>query len=230
MGWGNFTMNEKHLIITIDGPAGSGKSTVSKMLARKIGAEFLDTGAMYRAVTLAVMNRQADLSDQNALQAILSETNFDFRTDDHLLKVTIDGKDATEAIRTPDVTASVKYIASASGIRSELVKLQQQMAEKLGRVVTEGRDQGTVAFPDADYKFFLVADIAERARRRHAELIAKGLDAEIDGIAADIAKRDDSDMNRTDGPLVAAEDSIEIDSSNLDAEGVVEAMLKHITL
>jgi cytidylate kinase len=223
-------MSEKRLIITIDGPAGSGKSTVSKMLARKIGAEFLDTGAMYRAVTLAAMNKQIEMSDENAMLAVLSDTDFDFQIENHVLKVTIDGKDATEDIRRPDVTASVRYIAAASGIRSELVKLQQKMAGKLGSVVTEGRDQGTVAFPNADYKFFLVADVAERARRRHAELIAKGLDAQIDNIQADIAKRDDSDINRTDGPLIAAEDAIEIDSSNLDAEGVVEAMLKYINL
>jgi cytidylate kinase len=226
----NKSMNEKPLIITIDGPAGSGKSTVSKMLARKIGAEFLDTGAMYRAVTLVAMNKHADLSDENALMAVLNETDFDFQIENHLLKVTIDGKDATEAIRRPDVTASVRYIAAVSGIRSELVKLQQKMAEKLVRVVTEGRDQGTVAFPNADYKFFLVADVAERAHRRHAELIEKGLDAQIDKIQADITKRDDSDINRTDGPLAQAEDAIEIDSSNLDAEGVVQAMLKHIKL
>jgi cytidylate kinase len=223
-------MSEKRLIITIDGPAGSGKSTVSKMLARKIGAEFLDTGAMYRAVTLAAMNKQIEMSDENAMLAVLSDTDFDFQIENHVLKVTIDGKDATEDIRRPDVTASVRYIAAASGIRSELVKLQQKMAGKLGSVVTEGRDQGTVAFPNADYKFFLVADVAERARRRHAELIAKGLDAQIDKIQADIEKRDDSDINRTDGPLIAAEDAIEIDSSNLDAEGVVKAMLKHIKL
>ena len=223
-------MDEKAFIITIDGPAGSGKSTVSKMLARKIGAEFLDTGAMYRAVTLAAMNKHAELSDQIALLSVLNETDFDFRTENHLLKVTIDGKDATEDIRTPEVTANVKYIAAASGIRSELVKLQQKMAEKLGRVVTEGRDQGTVAFPSADYKFFLVADVAERARRRHAELIEKGLESQIEKIEADITKRDDSDINRTDGPLIAAEDAIEIDSSNLDAEGVVQAMLEHIKL
>ncbi len=223
-------MSKKHFIITIDGPAGSGKSTVSKMLARKIGAEFLDTGAMYRAVTLAAMNKHAELSDQSALLSVLNETNFDFRTENHLLKVTIDGEDATEDIRTPEVTANVKYIAAACGIRSELVKLQQKMAEKLGRVVTEGRDQGTVAFPSADYKFFLVADVAERARRRHAELIEKGLESQIEKIEADITKRDDSDINRTDGPLIAAEDAIEIDSSNLDAEGVVQAMLEHIKL
>jgi len=223
-------MNEKPLIITIDGPAGSGKSTVSKMLARKIDAEFLDTGAMYRAVTLAAMNKHADLSDENSLLAVLNETDFEFQVENHLLKVIIDGKNATEAIRTPDVTANVKYIASASGIRSELVRLQQKMAAKLGCVVTEGRDQGTVAFPNADYKFFLIADVSERARRRHAELIEKGLDAQIEKIESDIAKRDDSDINRTDGPLIAAEDATEIDSSNLDAEGVVQAMLKYIKL
>ena len=217
-------------VITIDGPAGSGKSTVAKMLADKVGARFLDTGAMYRAVTLAAMNAQTDLTDQIALLEMMKRTDFKFHLAGSCLEVKIDGEDATEAIRTPEVTASVRFIASAGEIRTELVGLQRQFAENLKRVVTEGRDQGTVAFPNADYKFFLVADVMERAKRRHAELIAKGIDANLDDIAKAIEKRDASDINRTDGPLIAADDAIHIDSTSLDAQGVVDAMLSHIKI
>ena len=224
------TLMSEIFVITIDGPAGSGKSTVAKMLADKVGARFLDTGAMYRAVTLAAMNTQTDLADQSALLEMMKRTDFKFHLQDACLEVQIDGVDATQSIRTPEVTVNVKFIAAAGEIRTELVKLQRQFADNLKRVVTEGRDQGTVAFPNADYKFFLVADVMERAKRRHAELIVKGIDANLDDIADAIEKRDESDRNRTDGPLIAAGDAIQIDSTSLDAQGVVNAMLSHIKI
>lgn len=224
-------MSEDNIfIITIDGPAGSGKSTVAKMLAEKNNAKFLDTGAMYRAVTLAAMNSKTDLTDSGALSDMMKRTDFHFQLEDSCLKVEINGEDMTEEIRTPEVTANVRFIASTGAIRTELVRLQRQFAQNLRRVVTEGRDQGTVAFPSADYKFFLIADVTERARRRCAELVAKGIDADIDKITEAIVKRDDSDINRSDGPLIAAGDAIQIDSTALDAEGVVNAMMEHINL
>ena len=223
-------MSENIFVITIDGPAGSGKSTVAKMLADKVGARFLDTGAMYRAVTLAAMNTHTELTDKDSLLEMMKRTDFKFHLEGACLEVKIDGTDATETIRTPEVTANVRFIASAGEIRTELVKLQREFAQNLKRIVTEGRDQGTVAFPNADYKFFLVADVMERAKRRHAELIAKGIDADLDGIADAIEARDASDVNRTDGPLVAADDAIHIDSTSLDAQGVVNSMLSHIKI
>ena len=216
------------MIVTIDGPAGSGKSTVSRMLAKKIDAKFLDTGAMYRAVTLAALEKETDLTDQAALLNVLKETNFEFRLADDTMQVKIDGKYATEQIRSPRVTANAKFIANAPGIRAELVNMQRNFAKKHQPIVTEGRDQGTAAFPDAEYKFFLIADPMERAKRRHAELAEKGIEVDINELAEQINKRDHSDRNRTDGPLVAAEDAIQIDSTSLDAEGVVNKMLEFI--
>lgn len=217
------------MIITIDGPAGSGKSTVSRMLANKIDAKFLDTGAMYRAVTLAAMEKDVELTDQNALLTVLKETAFDFQLADDTMKVIIDGEDATEQIRSPKVTANAKYIANAGDIRAELVKMQRAFAKQHQPIVTEGRDQGTAAFPDAEYKFFLIADPMERAKRRHTELAAKSIDVDINELAEQINKRDYSDINRTDGPLIPAGDAIEIDSTALDAEGVVSKMLEYIS-
>ncbi|MFA5554050.1 MAG: (d)CMP kinase [Phycisphaerae bacterium] len=210
------------LIITIDGPAGSGKSTVAKKLAEKLGAQFLDTGAMYRAVTLAAMNRQIDLSDEAALIKLLEDTKFQFEPVRGLTKVIIDGCDATEQIRGFDVTANAKFIASASGIRAKLVEMQRNFAEKMHKVVTEGRDQGTVAFPDAQVKFFLDADIEERAKRRLAELGEKG--RSFEQIKQAIEKRDASDRQRTYSPLKAAADAVTVDTTNMTIEQVVDKL------
>ena len=215
-------------IITIDGPAGSGKSTVSRMLANRIGARFLDTGAMYRAVTLAAIDKGVDLTDQTALLGVLKETDFKFSIADDTMIITIDGIDATETIRTPEVTENAKFIARAGNIRSELVTMQREFAEHNAPMVTEGRDQGTVAFPDAEYKFFLIADVNERAKRRQSELAQKGIDIELDELVNQITTRDESDINRTDGPMIKADDAIEIDTTNIDAQGVVNKMLEYI--
>lgn len=216
------------MIVTIDGPAGSGKSTVSKLLAEKLGGTFLDTGAMYRAVTLAAIAEDVNLEDEDALVAVLEGKEFEFETNKGRMEVRINGIDATEGIRRPDVTEKVKYIARSPGIRDRLVDMQQKFAEKHDKIVTEGRDQGTVAFPNADYKFYLIADIAERARRRHLELAAKGIDLDLAGLEDDIRRRDDSDTGREKGPLKMADDAIEIDSTNLDIEGVVNKLLEYI--
>jgi CMP/dCMP kinase len=221
-------MTNSSLTVTIDGPAGSGKSTVSRMLAKRIGAVFLDTGAMYRAVTLAAMNKGVDLADQSALLDVLKGTDFGFSVADDTMIVLVDGVDATETIRTPTVTENAKYIACAPNIRTELVEMQRLFAKQNSRVVTEGRDQGTVAFPDADYKFFLVADITERAKRRKRELADKNVDVELDALTKQIADRDASDINRSDGPLIKADDAIEIDTTNINANGVVNKMLEYI--
>ena len=216
------------MIVTIDGPAGSGKSSVARLVAKQLGAAFLDTGAMYRAVTLAAMNDGVDLKNENALLTMLNSRDFKFDVSDDVMQVAIDGVDATEDIRRPDVTVNVKFIARAPMLREKLVGLQRQFADEHELIVTEGRDQGTVAFPNADYKFFLIADPAERARRRHVELKAKGTDVDIKQLQEDIQTRDASDTERKHSPLKPAKDAIEIDTTPLDLNGVVNKLLSYI--
>ena len=164
--------NMADLIVTIDGPAASGKSTVARLLAEKLDASFLDTGAMYRAVTLAAMQAGIDLSDRQKLLEIARTCDFQFSAGAGKTTVYLDNVDVSEQIRDPEVTANARYIAGAPDVRSKLVRMQRKFAAGREKVVTEGRDQGTVAFADADVKFFLTADPAERARRRQADLKA----------------------------------------------------------
>ena len=213
------------LVITIDGPAASGKSTVARLVAQKLGASFLDTGAMYRAVTLAAMKAGVDMSDEKKLLGVMRTSKFQFSVKDGLTMVSIDGVDVSDEIRSPEVTAKARYIASAAMVREKLVRMQRQFAAGEKKIVTEGRDQGTVAFPDAGIKFYLTARIAERARRRQAELRAKGIDSGIEEVQASLEKRDRSDQSRTVGPLKIAKDAIIIDTTNLNIEEVVEKVL-----
>jgi len=213
------------LVITIDGPAASGKSTVARLAAQKLEASFLDTGAMYRAVTLAAMKAGVDMSDEKNLLGVMRTSKFQFSVKDGLMKAAIDGIDVTEQIRSPGVTEKARYIASAAMVREKLVQMQRQFAAGEKNIVTEGRDQGTVAFPDAGIKFYLTARIAERARRRQAELRAKGIDYGIEEIQASLEKRDRSDQSRTVGPLKIAKDAIIIDTTNMSIEQVVEKVL-----
>ena len=216
------------LVITIDGPAGSGISTVAKLLADKLGASFLDTGAMYRAVTLAAMQDGADMNNESELLEVLQRHRFHFTVEKDKMIVHIDGEDVAEQIREPQVTANAHYIASATKLREKLVQMQREFASGEKKIVTEGRDQGTVAFPDADIKFYLTADVAERARRRHSELQAKGITTSLEQIQNDIAKRDASDENRTVGPLKPAADAIIVDTTKLNIEKVVDKLLEII--
>ncbi|MBN2588709.1 MAG: (d)CMP kinase [Sedimentisphaerales bacterium] len=215
----------KNFIITIDGPAASGKSTVARILAKKLGASFLDTGAMYRAVTFAAMESGIDLANEEKLLEIFERNNFSFTVQNNSMMVQIDGNDATEFIRRQDVTANAKYIASAPLVREKLVQMQRQFASENKAIVTEGRDQGTVAFPNADIKFFMSAQPGERARRRLAELKAKGINENIEQTQESIEKRDKSDMERNVGPLKPADDAIIIDTTELDIEQVVDKLL-----
>jgi cytidylate kinase len=213
------------LIITIDGPAASGKSTIARLLAAKLNATFLDTGAMYRAATLAAMKARIDLTSPHQVMEILSNTQFEFISAHKGMRVHIDGVDVTEDIRHPKVTANARFIAGLAPARKYLVTLQRDFAENHGRIITEGRDQGTVAFPDADVKFFLTADLGERTRRRQAELKAKGVEHEDEEISQAIEKRDESDKNRTVGPLKVADNAITVDTTNLSIEQVVDKLL-----
>lgn len=213
------------LVITIDGPAGSGKSSAAKLLAARIGAAFLDTGAMYRAATLAAMQNRCDLNDIKQLEKIIDDTNFEFEMKSSQMAVKINNSDVTEEIRDPQVTANVYFIASAPTLRQRLVRMQREIAAEYEKIVTEGRDQGTVAFPDAEFKFFLTADSAQRAQRRAKELAENGHKVDINKLQEEIEKRDKQDSTRKIAPLVPAADAITINTTSLTLEQVVDKIL-----
>ena len=207
------------MIITLDGPAGSGKSTVARNLARRLGFTFLDTGAMYRTVALAGKRRGHDWSDAAGL-ARLAETIRIEVGDTH---VWLDGEEVTSAIRGSEMNELVRYAADNPGVRAHLVALQRKAAE--GRnVVTEGRDQGTVVFPDAGLKIFLTAGPEERARRRLADLQARGEQVTLEEVLAKQNTRDDGDRRREVGPLVAADDAVEFITDGLTPDQVVDRL------
>lgn len=213
------------LIVTIDGPAASGKSTVARRVAQCLGAGFLDTGATYRAATLAAQEAGVDLEDAKAVAAVVAETDFTLIPHKDGMWVSINGRDVTDRIRDPELTAQVRHLAGAGEVREVLVELQRSFAAQQTRVVTEGRDQGTVVFPDAPVKIFLTASARERARRRQAELISQGIPCDLDLLEADIAARDESDRNRTVGPLKPAPDAIEVDTTGLTIDQVVDRII-----
>ena len=212
------------LIVTIDGPAASGKSTVARLLAQKLSASFLDTGAMYRAVTLATMKDSVDLSNEDALLDVLQRHTFRFSIRAGRMRISVDAVDVTEMIRNSQVTANARYIAAAPKVREKLVEMQRQFAADRQKIVTEGRDQGTVAFADADVKIFLTADPAERARRRQAEIGAKDGNESLEQTQKAIEERDQSDQNRDVGPLKPADDAIVVDTTHLDIDQVVDKL------
>ena len=217
-----------NFIVTIDGPAASGKSTVARLLAEKIGSCFLDTGAMYRAVTLAAIEAEADMSNEAVLLEVLEANQFRFETENEKTSVYINGIEVTEKIRSETVTANARYIAGSPKIRARLVEMQREFAKKHERIVTEGRDQGTVAFADADIKFFLIADLKTRAKRRQKEISAKGGSEKLNEIEDSIERRDKSDQARTAGPLKPADDAIVVDTTDLTVGQVVEKLLSYM--
>lgn len=219
----------KNLIIAIDGPAGSGKSTVSKLVAKSLGLLYLDTGAMYRALTLKAMNNKLDLEDEDGLVNMAKATRIKLETSPDLdrIKVLLDGKDVTFQIRTPELTDNIKYIARVPGVRQCMVKMQREIAAKNGAVL-EGRDTTTVVFPDAPYKFYLDADIKERAQRRFKELASLGIKASLKDVEKDASKRDTSDQTRSVGALIRSKDAIYIDTTKLGIEEVVNKILSEI--
>ncbi|MHC4112230.1 MAG: (d)CMP kinase [Planctomycetota bacterium] len=217
-----------NLVITIDGPAASGKSTVARLLAERLGVSFLDTGAMYRAVTLAAIEAGVDMSDEEKLLGVLDNRKFQFAVREGKMAVCIDGLDVTEQIRGQEVTVNARYIASAAKMREKLVEMQRQFAAREKKIVTEGRDQGTVAFPDAGVKFYLTADATERAKRRQIELRARGSSENLEQIQNAIEERDKSDEDRAVGPLKPAEDAIVVDTTDLSIEEVVEKLLRFV--
>ena len=206
-------------VIAIDGPAGSGKSTVARRVAERLGLDYLDTGAMYRAVAFAALRRGIDPEDAEPV-ARLAE-GMELEVGD---VVKVDGIDATIEIRGPEVTRAVSTVAANPSVRSELRRRQREWAERHGGGVVEGRDIGSVVFPDAELKVYLTASDEERAKRRSKEV----LDLDYDTVAADIARRDHIDANRKDSPMQVADDAVVMDTSGLSIDDVVDAVLAQL--
>lgn len=217
-------------IVAIDGPAGSGKSTVAKLLATKIGYNYIDTGAMYRGLTLKAIREGVDLNDEQALTLLAESTELDI-TDSKSggIKVMLDGKDVAGLIRTPELTKHVAYVAKVKGVREKMVGCQRSIAAR-NRCVFEGRDIGTVVFPNAMYKFYIDAELSERVARRCKEMQANGIETSYDELAKDLRIRDHKDMSREIGPLKKAEDAIYIDTTNLSINEVVEKLAGYIKI
>ncbi len=215
------------MIIAIDGPAASGKSTVAKELARRIGAHYLDTGAMYRAVALIALERDVPLSDQDAVADLAAALTIEFvHAGDSPIPtgIILDGTDVTQAIRTPAVDDAVSAVAGMPAVRTALVAQQRRIAAGSRAIVLEGRDIGTVVFPDAEVKVFLTASTEERARRRHAEMSDRGHDMDERAVRTGLERRDQADSSRQAAPLVAAEDAVVLDTTALSIDEVVDAV------
>ncbi len=208
-------------VVAVDGPAGSGKSTVSRRLATALHARYLDTGAMYRAVTWAVLHAEVDPSDADAVVKIASEAEITSGTDPDHPTIRVDGRPVDAEIRGPEVTGAVSAVAAIPAVRSILLDRQRQIIAAAGRIVVEGRDIGAVVAPDAEIKVYLTADAAERARRRSAEQ-----DADVAATAADLARRDQLDSTREASPLTRAPDAVVLDTTELGIDEVVDRLLR----
>jgi cytidylate kinase len=214
------------MIIAIDGPSGSGKTTLGRMLARELNLLYIDTGSMYRAVALAVIEAHIDPTDTEAVTALAARADIDLEGDPDSLKVLLEGRDVTEQIRTEAVTAMSSVVSTISGVRRAMVERQRAMGQR--GAVLNGRDIGTVVFPNADLKFFLTAGPNERAERRFKEDRAAHVNVTFEQTLSEMIERDRRDSTRADSPLRAADDAIVIDSSGLSIEQVFERMMKHV--
>lgn len=213
-----------HLWIAIDGPAGSGKSTVARMLARRLGLLHVDTGAMYRALTLQALRKGVNLRDEEALVELAQKTRITLSPagDGSEVRILLEGEDITAAVRSPEVSRNVSLVARVPGVRELMARRQRELAAQWGGVVMEGRDVGTVILPDAQLKVFLTASPEERAKRRQQDLLAQGYQVNLEQLVQEIAERDRLDSSRPVAPLVPAPDAWIIDSSGLAAAEVVE--------
>jgi CMP/dCMP kinase len=214
------------MIITIDGPAGTGKSTVARAVAERLGLDFLDTGAMYRALGLEALRRQADLEDVRELAYIARHVKIEFKWDERPPGVLLNGEPVGHLLRGSDATRAASYVASVPAIRELLVRQQQQIGKDRPNLVTEGRDQGSVVFPGAGLKFFLDATPAERARRRVAQLRSRGEIVDYGEVLGQIVARDTRDSGRSVGPLVVPKDAEVIDTTELTEDQVVDRIVK----
>jgi cytidylate kinase len=216
----------KGLVIAIDGPVGAGKSTVAKLVARKLGYLYVDTGAMYRAVALKALRLGMDINDPIVMAMLAEATDIQLQQQvDGSVRVFLDGEDVTEAIRTPEVSEASSIVSAHEGVRKVLAERQKAMAE-LGGVVMEGRDIQTVIAPDAEVKIFLTASLEERAKRRWLELQQKGISVSYEEVLQEVKERDERDKTRAIAPLRKAPDAVEIDTTGMTPEEVAEKIVE----
>ena len=214
----------KKIVVAIDGPAGAGKSTIAKLAAEKLGYAYIDTGAMYRSVAWKFL-QTGKAFDEDFISGLSKTMLIDFKPEAKINRVFVDGTEVTDAIRTPEVTAIVSRVAAIGAVREAMVDQQRRMGEA-GGVLMDGRDIGTVVFPKAQLKIFLTASVKERARRRYAEMVAKGQQVDLQQLQADIAERDKQDSERAISPLRQAEDALLLDTSDMGISEVTDRILQ----
>lgn len=220
-------MSKKKIAIAIDGPAAAGKSTVAKIVAYELSYIYIDTGAMYRALTLKATNQSLALEDETSLAKLLQDTKIELKQSNEGQRVLLDGEDVTLEIRSQIVTNNVSYVAKHKAIREEMVARQQSLANYRG-VVMDGRDIGTHVLPDAEVKIFLIASVEERAKRRYEENVQKGFPSDLEELKKEIEQRDLIDSKREVAPLLKAEDAIEIDTTSLTIDQVAQKILEAV--
>lgn len=220
-------MEDSNYTIAIDGPAAAGKSTVAKMIAEQLGFVYIDTGAMYRALTLKALQTDTRITDEAALINLLADTEITLSQQTSGQVILLDSLDVTKEVRTEAVTNAVSHIATHQLIREEMVKRQQLLAEDVS-VIMDGRDIGSHVLPDANLKIYLIASVHERAERRHSENLASGFDSDFNKLVKEIEERDYRDSTRKTSPLVQAADAIAIDTTSLSIEEVVDQIIKRV--
>ncbi|HDR7798197.1 (d)CMP kinase [Bacillus tropicus] len=215
---------DKRISIAIDGPAAAGKSTVAKVVAKKLSYVYIDTGAMYRTITYAALEQKVDIENEDQLMEVVKNVKIEFQQGENTQLVFLNGQDVSDVIRTPEVTNRVSIVAKHRLVREEMVRRQQELAEK-GGVVMDGRDIGTHVLPDAEVKIFMLASVEERAERRHLENMNKGFDSNLEQLKEEIAQRDKLDSEREVSPLKKADDALELDTTSLSIEEVVQKIM-----